>query len=84
MPDFTPSNPTALFPARRVAAVTPSDTTDLSGCRALWIGTGGNVVIKCVDDASAVTLAVPTGTLLPVFAARVMAATTATGIVAFY
>jgi hypothetical protein len=84
MPDFTPSNPTALFPARRVAVVTPSDTTDLSGCRALWIGGAGNVVIKCVDDSTAVTLIVPAGTLLPVFAARVMAATTATSIVAFY
>ena len=84
MPDFTPSNPTALFPARRVAAVTPSDSTDLTGCRALWIGGAGNVVIKCVDDSAAVTLVVPAGTLLPVFAARVMAATTATSIVAFY
>jgi hypothetical protein len=84
MPDFTPSNPTALFSARRVAAVTPSDSTDLTGCRALWIGGAGNVALRCVDDTNTVTLVVPAGTLLPVFAARVMAATTATSIVAFY
>lgn len=85
MPDFTPSNPTALFSARRVAAVTPSDSTDLTGCRALWIGGAGNLSLKCVDDSAAVTIAIPSaGVLLPVFAARVMAATTATSIVALY
>jgi hypothetical protein len=84
MPDFTPSNPTALFPARSVVAVTPSDTTDLSGCRALWIGGAGSVALRCLDDNTTATLTVPAGTLLPVFAKRVMAATTATNIVAFY
>lgn len=85
MPDFTPSNPGALFSARKVAAVTPSDSTDLTGCRALWIGGAGNLSLKCVDDSAAVTIAIPNaGVLLPVFAARVMAATTATSIVALY
>ena len=84
MPDFTPSNPTALFSARRVAAVTPSDSTDLTGCRALWVPTVGNLVLKGVDDSSAVTLVIPTGVLIPVFAARVMAATTCTSVVALY
>ncbi len=85
MPDFTPSNPTALFSARRLAAVTPSDSTDLTGVRALWVGGTGNLSIKCVDDSAAVTIAIPIGgVLLPVFASRVMAATTATSIVALY
>jgi hypothetical protein len=84
MPDFTPSNPSALFSARRLVAVTPSDTTDLTNCRALWIGGAGTVSLKCVDDTAAVSLTVPAGTLLPVFASRVMAATTATLIVALY
>lgn len=84
MPDFTPSNPTALFSARRVAAVTPSDSTDLTGCRALWVGGAGIVSLKCVDDSAAVSLTVPAGTLLPVFAKNVMAATSATLIVALY
>lgn len=84
MPNFTPSNPTALFSARRLAAVTPSDATDLTGARAIWVGGAGNLVLKGVDDSAAVTLVVPAGVLIPVFAARVMAATTATGIVALY
>lgn len=85
MPDFTPSNPTALFSARRLAAVTPSDSTDLSGVRALWVGGTGNLSIKCVDDSAAVTIAIPNaGVLLPLFVSRVMAATTATSIVALY
>jgi hypothetical protein len=84
MPDFTPSNPSALFSARRLAAVTPSDSTDLTGARAIWVGGGGNLVLKGVDDSSAVTLLVPTGVLIPVFVARVMAATTATSLVALY
>ena len=84
MPDFTPSNPSALFSARRLAAVTPSDSTDLTGARAIWVGVAGNLVLKGVDDSSAVTLVVPAGVLIPVFVARVMAATTATSIVALY
>ena len=85
MPDFTPSNPTALFSARRVAAVTPSDSTDLTGARAVWVGGTGNLVVKCVDDASAVTILIPSGgVLLPLFLSRVMAATTATSIVVLY
>lgn len=84
MPDFTPSNPTALFSARRLAAVTPSDSTDLTGVRAIWVGAAGNLVLKGVDDSSAVTLVVPAGVLIPVFVARVMAATTASSLVALY
>jgi hypothetical protein len=84
MPDFTPSLPGPLFPAQRLAAVTPSDSTDLSGSRALWVGGAGNVVVMAANDTVAVTLVVPAGTLLPIFARRVMAATTATSIVAMY
>lgn len=85
MPDFTPSNPTALFSARRVAAVTPSDTTDLTGCRALWIAGNGNLVVQCVDNTTSITINIPNGgVLLPLFVSRVMAATTATNIVALY
>lgn len=84
MPDFTPSNPGALFPALKLTSVTPSDSTDLSGCRALWVGGAGNLVVMAANDTVAVTLVVPAGVLIPVFARRVMAATTATLIVALY
>jgi hypothetical protein len=84
MPDFTPSNPGALFPAFKLTAVTPSDSTVLTGVRALWVGGAGNVSVIACNDSTAVTLTVPAGTLLPIFAVKVMAATTATNIVAFY
>jgi hypothetical protein len=85
MPDFTPSNPSALFSARSVATVTPSDSTDLTNCRALWVGGSGNLVVQGIDNNSSVTIVIPTGgVLIPIFASRVMAATTATNIVAFY
>lgn len=73
-----------LGPADSYSAVTPSDATVVD-CRALWIGTGGNVAVKASASASTVTFAnVPDGTLLSIVAYHVMAATTATGIVALY
>lgn len=48
------------------AAVTKSDTTVVN-CRALWVGGVGDVAVKTVPGATAVTFtAVPAGTLLPV------------------
>lgn len=66
------------------SAVTPSDST-LVQCRALWVGGTGNVAVTMSASGSTVTFTnVPDGTLLPVAAYRVMAATTATNIVALY
>lgn len=84
MPDFQPSAPGALFPAYKLTAVTPSDATTLVGVRALWVGGAGTISVIAVNDTAAVTLSVPAGTLLPIFAKKVMAATTATLIVAMY
>jgi hypothetical protein len=84
MPDFTPSNPGATFPAFKLTAVTPSDTTELVGVRALWIGGAGAVVVIACNDTASVSLTVPAGTLLPIFAKKIMAATSASNIVAFY
>lgn len=84
MADFRDSNPSALFSANRLSAITPSDSTVLVGVRGLWIGGAGIVSIIAYDDTTAVSLTVPAGTLLPIFAKKVMAATTATLIVALY
>jgi hypothetical protein len=85
MPDFTPSNPTALFSARKLGSVTPSDTTDLSGVRALWVNGTGNLVLRALDDTTSFTFSITTpGVIVPVFVKHVMAATTATGIIALY
>jgi hypothetical protein len=73
------------FPAVRLRAVTPNDTTPLVFvCKALYVGTGGNVAIMASEDTAAVTLTnVQSGSIIPVRARRVMATgTTATGIVA--
>jgi len=85
MPDFTPSNPTALFSARKLVAVTPSDTTDLSGTRALWVGGTGDLIVRALDDSADSTLTISTpGVIIPIFVKHVMAATTATEIIALY
>jgi hypothetical protein len=72
------------FLANGAAAVTPSDVTEIK-CLALYIGGAGNVVVHMPDRDVAITFfAVPVGTVLPVSARRVLAATTATNIVALY
>lgn len=63
-------------------AVTPSDTTELT-FKALYIGSTGDVVIKHNSSADPVTYAsVPDGMILPLAGGFVMAATTASDIVA--
>lgn len=74
----------SVAPGQNAVAVTPSDTT-VVGCRALYIGGAGNVVVDFQDGNSNITFsAVPVGTLLPIAALKVKAATTATLIVALY
>lgn len=73
-------------PATKVVAVTPSDSTDLTGARALYVGGAGAVVVRCIHspDTSVTLAAVPAGSIIPIQVTRVMAATAATSIVAFY
>lgn len=73
-------------PADRAAAVTPSDSTDLTGVRGLYVGGAGDVAVRMINaPTTTVTIsAVAAGTILPVRVTRVMAATTATAITAFY
>lgn len=75
-------------PARRAAAVTPSDASDLTiYAKALYVGAAGNVRVLTVggEDGDAVTFAnYPVG-WLPVQVRRVLATgTTATQIVAAF
>lgn len=67
------------------AAVTPSDSTDLTNVpKALYIGGAGNIVITGKDSVDA-TFAVTAGQVLPCRARRVKSTdTTATGIIALY
>jgi hypothetical protein len=75
----------AIAPAAGYAAVTKSDTTDLGPVRALYIGGAGDVVVSTGLTGSGVTFtATQAGSVLPVNCRRVMAATTATNVVALY
>lgn len=75
----------AQIPSRWVTC-TPSDTTDVAGSVGLYIGTTGNVAVRCLNDQlTTVTFnAVPAGTFIPGNFTRVMAATTASTILIAY
>ena len=74
--------------AVKLAAVTLSDSVNFSNgpCRALWVGTGGNVAVLAAQDSAAVVIAnVPDGARLDIAALRVDATnTTASNIVAWW
>lgn len=82
------ANPIEDQGARKLRAVTPSDTVNLPEgvCRALWVGVAGNVTVLAEDDTLAVTLtASSAGQIIPVRTRRVNSTnTTATTIVAMY
>lgn len=72
-------------PSRSVLAVTPHDANALPQLpKALYIGTGGDVTLRCVDDAVDVTFRnVPSGALIRARARHVRATgTTAADILA--
>lgn len=70
--------------ARGAFAITPSDATEFEKrVHGIWVGTGGDVVVVHLDGTQA-TYTVPDGTLLPVRARKVMAATTADALVGMY
>lgn len=70
------------LPAGGGQAVTPSDSTTLSGVRALYIG-GGGTMVATVGGADLTFVGLVAGTVLPVRATKVkLTGTTATNIVA--
>jgi len=73
-------------PAGYAATVTPSDAVNLTqNARALYVGVGGNITVNLLDDTSVVFANVPTGSILPVRAKRVLATgTTASSLIALY
>lgn len=74
-----------IRPAASAAAVTKSDSTVLTGVRALYVGGAGDVAVQFPGGASTVTFsAVPAGSILPIQVVKVMDATTATAIVALF
>lgn len=72
----------ASDPSSTFEAITPSDSTDLTGIRALYVGGAGNVDVRGVGSSTTVAFdGVTAGTILPISVSRVMASTTATLIV---
>jgi hypothetical protein len=74
-------------PAVKAVSVTAADS-DLATvpCRAVYVGTGGNVALMLADDSAAVIFTnVPDGTLLPFACKQIRStSTTASGLVAVY
>lgn len=76
---------TPSAPSRSVRAVTPHDSNPLPTLpKALYVGTGGHVALRCVDDmADVVFRNVPSGSIIRARASHVRATgTTASDILA--
>ena len=73
-------------PADNAVAVTPSDSTDLTYIsRALYVGTGGNIVVTMAGGGDVTFSNIPDGSILPIRVSRVKStSTTASGIVNIY
>jgi len=80
--------------AKRAEAVTPSDSTDIPnpastdgpqlGC-ALFVGTGGHIVVQMAGGGTATFNNIANGQFLPIQVVRVLATgTTATNILALF
>jgi hypothetical protein len=79
-------DPKSSAPAVSAAAVTPNDGSNLAvtPCRALYVGTTGNLNVDMADGSTVLFTAVPIG-VFPIQVARVRAtSTTALNIVALY
>jgi hypothetical protein len=74
-------------PAVNAAAITPSDTTDLTQfTRFLYVGGTGDVTVNMAGTGATILFkAIPVGTVLPIRVSRVLATgTTATNLVALW
>ncbi|WP_427966473.1 spike base protein, RCAP_Rcc01079 family [Altererythrobacter sp.] len=82
--NFQSSSDSLISPAQICFAVTPDDAQDLAMVtKAIYIGLGGDVTLRSVDNTDDVTFAnVPTGAILDVRVSAVRATgTTASNIV---
>jgi hypothetical protein len=75
----------SLSPALGARAVAPSNSTEITTTRSLYVGTGGNVAVTMVDGDQVTFSNVPSGTMLPIQVIQVRATgTTAADILAMY
>jgi len=75
-----------MTPTSKAVAITPSDSTDLNGVKAIYVGGAGNLAVRMTrDSGTTITMiAVTVGAVYDLRVTRVMAATTATNLVGFY
>lgn len=74
----------ATVPAHGATSVTPSDATEFPVCRALYIGTTGNLAVRMADGQTVTFASVPVG-IFPIQVDMVMSTnTTASSILALY
>lgn len=73
------------FPARAVA-ITPNDSTVFDKPSAIYVGTGGTIVVvpASLDTPIAVTFNMQDGTVVPVMVIKVMVGGTASELVRVY
>lgn len=73
-------------PASSAAAIVPHATNPLTNVtRGIYVGTGGTVVCRLLDDAVDVTFVnVPAGSVLPVRASHVRDTSTASNLIALF
>jgi hypothetical protein len=75
----------ATVAAKHAVAVTPSDATIIPVTRSLYIGTGGNLVVRMADSQADVTFTAVAAGIFPVQVDMVYSTnTTASNIVALY
>lgn len=65
---FAGSGDSLVAPAKNVFAITPHATEDLPmATKALYVGTGGDLVLRAIDSSADVVLAnVASGSVLPI------------------
>jgi len=73
-------------PPEDAAVIVPNDAVDLPELiRALYVGSGGDVTVKMAGGAQVTLASLPTGMLIPLRAARILATgTTATALVGLW
>lgn len=70
--------------ADHAAAVVPSDVTVISPTLGIYVGGAGNVTVTTLDGTLITFTAPPVGSIIPIRCNKVMAATTATLLIALW
>lgn len=74
----------ATVSAHGAVVVVKSDSTELPVTRALFIGTSGDVVVVMADGQTVTFANIANATILPIQVQKVLAATSASNILALY